>query len=89
MTIVSDSAYILSSTLVTLARLTIDADRSSQADDAVWQLALFALRRLISKLSDARQTAAFDPADLALSRAYYFIPLLAKEAPEFAVVLEP
>lgn len=75
--------------MVTLVRLTLQSDRTAQQDDAIWQVALFTLRRLLSTLSQARHDSAWDPADLALSRAHYFVPLLARQAPEFAVVLEP
>ncbi|KAL8279059.1 hypothetical protein RQP46_008517 [Phenoliferia psychrophenolica] len=81
--------FIISSCMVSLVRLTLQSDRQDQATDAVWQLAVFTLRRFISALSDASRENAWDVADLALSRALYFVPLLAKQAPEFAVVLEP
>ncbi len=69
-------------------RLTVSSDRSDQSAEAIWQLALFALRRFISALADARE-ASWDVASLTYSRATFFIPLLAARAPEFGVVLEP
>lgn len=74
-----DTPYLLSTTMVTLVRLTLSDPRTSQADDAIWQLAVFNLRRFLSTLSRTRDDAEWDPADLALSRAHYFVPLLAKK----------
>lgn len=85
----ADSAVLLSSCLVMLVRLTLESDRTDQAADAIWQGSLFALRRLVSTLATFKRVHDWDVAELALSRAHYFVPLLASKAPEFGVVLEP
>ncbi|KAK4058587.1 hypothetical protein OIO90_000031 [Microbotryomycetes sp. JL221] len=85
----SHSPFFISTCLTILVRLTLESDKSDHSDQAVWQAAVFNLRRLVNALSDARRDAAWDIADLALSRAQFFIPLLSRRAPEFSVVLQP
>lgn len=85
----TDSAFFISTCLTVLVRLTLESDRSDRSETAIWQSAIFSLRRLISRLSDARRDAEWDVADLALSRAHYFLPLLSRQAPEFQLVLQP
>ncbi|KAM0748224.1 hypothetical protein T439DRAFT_76556 [Meredithblackwellia eburnea MCA 4105] len=85
----SHSPFFISTCLTILVRLTLQSDRTDQTDAAIWQGSVFTLRRLISALSDARRDAAYDIADLALARANYFVPILAKQAAEFSVVLQP
>lgn len=85
----TDSPFFISTCLTILVRLTLESDRHDQSDTAVWQGAVFNLRRLIAALSAARREAAWDIADLALSRAHFFLPLLSRQAPEFQVVLHP
>lgn len=64
----SHSPFFISTCLTILVRLTLESDRSDHSETAVWQGAVFSLRRLISALSDARREASWDIADLALSR---------------------
>ncbi|KAM0792547.1 hypothetical protein ACM66B_005214 [Microbotryomycetes sp. NB124-2] len=85
----SHSPFFISTCLTILVRLTLESDKSDHSDQAVWQAAVFNLRRLVNALSDARRDAQWDIADLALSRAQFFIPLLSRRAPEFSVVLQP
>jgi hypothetical protein len=85
----TDSAFFISTCLTVLVRLTLESDRTDRSETAIWQSAIFSLRRLISRLSDARREAEWDIADLALSRAHYFLPLLSRQAPEFQLVLQP
>ncbi|ORY50192.1 hypothetical protein BCR35DRAFT_25082 [Leucosporidium creatinivorum] len=85
----SHSPFFISTCLTILVRLTLESDRNDHSESAVWQGAVFSLRRLISALSDARREASWDVADLALSRAHFFLPLLSRQAPEFQVVLHP
>ncbi|WVR06755.1 hypothetical protein IAU60_003790 [Kwoniella sp. DSM 27419] len=85
----SHSPFFLSSCLTLLIRLITSSDRSDQSDGAIWQAALFALRRFISTLVACSSESQWDVAQLALSRAQYFIPLLSRQASEFQVTLLP
>ena len=71
-------------------RLVLQADLSDQTDGAAWQRNLHQLRVFISALSNAKKAVpSFELGDLALARARHLIPLLAKNIPELAIVLEP
>ncbi|KAJ6463513.1 hypothetical protein C8R45DRAFT_1177377 [Mycena sanguinolenta] len=84
------SAFHFSTCLILLVRLVLQADLSDQTDGAAWQRNLHQLRVFISALSNAKKAVpSFELGDLALARARHLIPLLAKNIPELAIVLEP
>ena len=72
-----------------LVRLTLRSDRTDQSDDAIWQHSILQLRRLISSLTLADGVQSWDVAQLTLARARYFIPMLARQTPEFSIALQP
>ncbi|RSH80214.1 hypothetical protein EHS25_007224 [Saitozyma podzolica] len=80
----SHSPFILSFCLTLLIRLVMGSDRTDQSNEAIWQAAM-----LISTITGYLNDMQWDVAELTLSRARYFIPLLARQAPEFQVALLP
>ncbi|WWC88922.1 uncharacterized protein L201_003837 [Kwoniella dendrophila CBS 6074] len=85
----SHSPFMLSFCLTLLIRVIIASDRTDQAVDAIWQAALFQLRRFISTMTNYMNEYQWDAARLATSRARYFIPLLTRHAAEFEIALLP
>lgn len=84
----SHSPFFISTCLTVLVRLALESDRKDTSTNAVRQLAVHTLRRLISYLSDARRDASWDVADLALARvsvAASVTPLLTSADPAFSL----
>lgn len=90
LTLLADTAFHLSTTVLLLIRLTLQSDLNDQSDTAAWQRSVHQLHIFIQVLVRCKRTVrSFELGDLALARAKHLIPLLTQRIPELAVVMEP